>query len=340
MYRITDLPDRPAVANFARRNRVGRATELALYAAGSAVTQAGWGDREFSILVGCSRGPTGNWEAGYEQFRQTGKVEARTSPRTTLGGIGFALADYFGTSALASGMSVTCSAGFHALLHGVALLRSGMAERVLVGGTEAPLTEFTLRQLEALRVTAPVPGRSEYACRPLDDPPSGMVLGEGAAFFALSGSPGPFELAGLSFAREAAGTATGITPEGAALQRTMRTCAETLGTPDCIVAHAPGTRRGDAAERAAVRAVFGEGGGPAVTSYKWATGHTFGASGPLGLDRLLADLERGAVTQLPYAKPTGSIRPAGSVKPTKRGMVNATGFGGNAVSIGVRKASD
>lgn len=316
VYRAGDLPAKPTIKEAVRRGGADRATELALYAADEAVREAGWQGIDFSILVGCSRGPTESWETGFDQFRELGRVETRTSPQTTLGGIGFALADHFGTSALASGLSVTCSSGLHALLHGVALLRSGMAERVLVGGAEAPLTEFTLRQMEALRITAPVPAGNEHACRPFSNPPSGMALGEGAAFFALSLEPGPFELSGLAFARESAGSATGITAEGAALRRTMRMCTETMGQPDLVIAHAPGTKRGDAAELSALRAVFGEVAvGRDVKSFKWATGHTFGASGPLGLDGLLSALGAG---------------------PQVRGMVNATGFGGNAVSVGVR----
>lgn len=338
VYRAGDLPAEPAIKEAVRRGGADRATELALYAAEEAVREAGWEGIDFSILVGCSRGPTESWETGFDQFRELGRVGTRTSPQTTLGGIGFALADHFGTSALASGLSVTCSSGLHALLHGVALLRSGMAERVLVGGAEAPLTEFTLRQMEALRITAPVPANSDFACRPFADPPSGMALGEGAAFFALSLEPGPFELSGLAFAREAAGSATGITSDGAALQRTLRECRDKAGAPDFIVAHAPGTKRGDAAELAALQGIFGEEtGAPLVTSFKWATGHTFGASGPLALDAAASMLARQHWVGLPYRKEETGSHSAGSVEPGPlvRGMVNATGFGGNAVSVGI-----
>jgi len=154
VYRVEDLPEHPAVRAFVADRRPDRLTELALYAASEAVAAAGWSGMDFSILVGSSRGPTQSWEQGFDEFREQGRVPARTSPRTTLGSPAFALADFFGTSSLADGMSVTCSSGFHALLQGVALLRAGMAERVLVGGAEAPLSTFTLRQMEALRITA------------------------------------------------------------------------------------------------------------------------------------------------------------------------------------------
>lgn len=333
VYGVEDLPDRPAVASFAAGRRADRVTELALYAADEAVRQAGWTDTSFSILVGCSRGPTTSWEAGFDIFREKGTVPTRTSPQTTLGGIGFALADYFGNVALSSSLSVTCSSGFHALLHGVALLRSGLADRVLVGGAEAPLTTFTLRQLEALRIVAPVPNVHAHACRPFSTPASGMALGEGAAFFALSREPGPYEISALGFAREAAGSATGITPDASALHAAMQQATAQAGPPNFIVAHAPGTKRGDAAEARAIQRLRGDApGDAAVTSFKWATGHTFGASGPLALDAAISVLEHQSWLPLPYGGVGDAPRSPGRV------LVNATGFGGNAVCVGVEPA--
>lgn len=312
VYRIKDLPAHEKIEAFAEERGIDRTTLLALHAADQAVTEAGWQDQDFSILVGCSRGPTGKWEEAFGEFAETGKAGPKTSPSTTLGSIGFALADYFGTSALASSLSVTCSSGMHAILHGVAMLKAGMAERVLVGGAEAPLTTFTLRQMEALRIYAPVPTAGEHACRPLSTPASGMVVGEGAAFLALSLEPsaGKPTIKGIAFGRERAGSLTGISAEGAALHHCMKELIDAHGYPDGIVAHAPGTRRGDAAEMAAIQALYAEvPEDPVVTSFKWATGHTFGASGPLAVCGALDAMR------------------------DKKVLVNATGFGGNGVSL-------
>ena len=328
VYPAAPLPEVPRLNDFAQGRRLDRASLLALHAARQAVDAAGWHDRDFAILVGCSRGPTGNWEDSFGRYTATGVAPARTSPDTTLGSIGFALADYFGTTSLVSSLSVTCSSGFHALLHGVALLRAGMVERVLVGGTEAALTPFTLAQLRALRVYATPPaGGDALVCRPLSTPPSGMVIGEGAAFLALtlaSGTAAGPQLA-VGFAREGGTSSTGITPDGQALQQAMRMATEQRGSiPKLVIAHAPGTARGDEAERAAIQAVFGA---LPTTSLKWATGHTFGASGPLGLVAALQMLEQQQVIGLPYGEMLPPLAQLQSV------LVNATGFGGNAVSV-------
>ncbi len=330
LYRVPALPEAGPVADYASRRAPGRAALLALHAADQAVQQAGWQNEEFAILVGCSRGPTDRWEEGFQHFAQTGTAETKTSPNTTLGSLGFALAEYFGTSSLATSLSVTCSSGMHAILHGVALLQAGMAERVLVGGAEAPLTEFTLRQLTALRIYAQVPEAGAYACQPLSDPPSGMVVGEGAAFLALSreapaGRPG---LTGLAFAQEHEPSPTGISRDGAGLQQTMKKAIASGGRPDFIVAHAPGTRRGDAAEQAAIRSLYaGEPEDEVVTSLKWATGHTFGASGPLAVTAALDMLQHGQYLPLPYHKLPATPWAMG------KALINATGFGGNVVSL-------
>ena len=331
IYRAATSAANPALTAFFQENKVDRASDFALRAAAQAIDAAGWAREKFAILVGCSRGPTESWEMEYDHFLADGEARPRTSPRTTLGGIGFALAAYFRRSALSSSLSVTCSSGFHALLHGVALLESGLADRVLVGGAEAPLTGFTLAQMRALRIYAGPVASHRHACRPFADPASGMAIGEGAAFFALSkeNSDSDPAISGLSFAQERAVSATGISKDGAGLQQTMRAAAaQAASTPDLIVAHAPGTRRGDAAERTAIHQVFGESARAKTVSGKWATGHTFGASGPLGLALALGYLGAAAGARV------GDVVVANEIGSA---LVNATGFGGNVVSVLVER---
>jgi 3-oxoacyl-(acyl-carrier-protein) synthase len=333
LYRIDALPENPEVAAFIAKKQPDRVALLALHAADEAVKQAGWQGKDFAILVGCSRGPTASWEEGFRHFTEAGTAEVRTSPKTTLGSVGFALADYFGTNALASSLSVTCSSGMHAILHGIALLQSGMAERVLVGGAEAPLTTFTLRQLEALRIVAPVPEASVHACRPMTQPASGMVVGEGAAFLALSLADTAADvwkprITALAHARERHASPTGISPAGEGLQQTMREAIDRSGRPNLIIAHAPGTKRGDAAELAAIRAACeGVAKAPFITSFKWATGHTFGASGPLAVTAALGVLKHGTCPPIPYSADCNHTRALDRI------LINATGFGGNVVSL-------
>ena len=334
IYPVVNLPVVTDVDALADRHALDRAAVLALHAARRAVDQAGWRGQEFAILVGCSRGPTASWESSFGEFAGRGRVGLRTSPQTTLGSIGFALARLFGTTGLTDSMSVTCSSGLHALLHGVALLRAGLAERVLVGGTEAALTPFTLRQMEALRVYAQGTPDGAPPCRPLADAASGMAIGEGAAFLALEAanvSASKLRLDGVGFAQEHGESLTGMSADGVGLRTAMAGTLAGTETPDFVVAHAPGTRLGNAAELAALSRVFPRR-RPPVTSFKWSTGHTFGASGPLAVCAALRMLEEQRWVGLPY-------RPGPPPNRLTSALVNATGFGGNSVSVVVRRAA-
>ena len=96
---------------------------------------------------------------------------------------------------------------------------------------------------------------------------------------------------------------------------------------DAVVLHSPGTPAGDAAERQAMRAVFGNN-LPDITSNKWLLGHTLGASAALSLDYACQLLATQSWPAPPFAT---DLTPAPS-RPIRRVLVNAAGFGGNAAS--------
>src|SRR5207237_3984286 len=122
--------------------------------------------------------------------------------------------------------SSTCSSALQALGTGLAWLRAGLADRYLAGGTEAPLTPFTVAQLRAVGIYSARPA-DDFPCRPGAASASAntFVLGEGAAVFALERAvprPGDLLLAGVGFGFERAASRTGITPTGDHFQQAMR----------------------------------------------------------------------------------------------------------------------
>ena len=94
----------------------------------------------------------------------------------------------------------------------------------------------------------------------------------------------------------------------------------------CVM-HAPGTLRGDQSEYKAIQKLFGKE-LPHIISTKYTTGHTFGASGALSMELAILMLQHQKTIKLPYES-----EPCGNPETLKNIMVNATGFGGNAVSI-------
>lgn len=309
----------------------------ALYASRQAIKKAGWkqGD-DFGINIGSSRGATTLFEKYHEDFRETGKVSPLSSPTTTLGNISSWIAHDLKTKGPEISHSITCSTALHAVLNGMAWINSGMADRFLVGGSEAPLTAFTLAQMKALKIYAnsqATTGHTFYPCRALDmeKRKNSMVLGEGASIACLEKGVRHNSLAvieGIGYATEPLEHYVSISSDAHCFQRSMEMALNDLAPEyvDVIVMHTPGTIKGDLSEYKAIKKVFCNK-TPFLTTNKWIVGHTFGASGMLSIEMAILMLQHQEVIKVPFAedfKIPSKIRKV---------MVNSVGFGGNAVSI-------
>jgi 3-oxoacyl-(acyl-carrier-protein) synthase len=303
-----------------------------IFSARRAVAYAGWGENEnFGVNIGSSRGATGLFEKYHNEFLRKGSTAVLTSPTTTLGNISSWIAHDLKSKGPNISHSITCSTALHAILNGVAWLRSGMAEKFLVGGSEAPLTSFTIAQMRALKIYAQE-DNSEYPCRALDldKGKNSMVLGEGAGAACLEFGIGKNALAiieGLGFATESLEHNISLSADAQCLQNSMLMALGSIDRKevDIIIMHAPGTIKGDTAEFAAIQKVFGNS-IPALTTNKWKVGHTFGASGILSVEMAILMLQYQRFSGVPFMK----FNPPHKIN---RVLINAVGFGGNAVSI-------
>jgi len=305
---------------------------MAIAASRLAIAQAGWKkDDEFGINIGSSRGATSLFEKHHIEFLKTGKAPTLASPTTTLGNISSWVAHDLQSNGPEISHSITCSTALHALLNGVAWLRSGMAEKFLVGGSEAPLTDFTVAQMQAMKIYAKE--NQQYPCRALDldKKQNTMILGEGASVCCLELGKKEHALAyieGIGYATELLEHNTSISAEATCFQKSMQMALESAETTevDVIVMHAPGTIKGDLSEYNAIQKVFGKN-LPLLTTNKWKIGHTLGASGMLGIELALLMLQQQQFIPVPFAEVQNE-----KIK-IRKIMVNAVGFGGNAVSI-------
>ncbi len=305
---------------------------MAIAASRLATAQAGWkkGD-EFGINIGSSRGATSLFEKHHSEFLKTGKAPTLASPTTTLGNISSWVAHDLQSNGPEISHSITCSTALHALLNGVAWLRSGMADKFLVGGSEAPLTEFTIAQMQAMKIYAKE--NQQYPCRSFDleKKLNTMILGEGASVCCLELGKKENALAyieGIGYATELLEHNTSISAEAICFQKSMQMALESVATTDVdvIVMHAPGTIKGDLSEYNAIQKVFGKN-LPLLTTNKWKIGHTLGASGLLGIEMALLMLQHQQFIPVPFAEVQSEKRKIRKI------LVNAVGFGGNAVSI-------
>lgn len=316
----------------AKYHNLDNSVLYAILASRDAVKGAGWEkDDIFGINIGSSRGATDLFERHHAEFLQTGKTGVQASPATTLGNISSWVAQDLKSSGPEISHSITCSTSLHALLNGVAWLRAGMAEKFLVGGSEAPLTPFTIAQMQAMKIYSQSPG--EYPCRALDlsKKQNSMVLGEGAASACLEPGRVPNALAyidGIGYATETLQHSVSLSADADCLRVSMQMALGAISPSDIdvVVMHAPGTIKGDLAELNAVKSIFGTN-LPLLTTNKWKIGHTFGASGLLSLEMAILMLQHNFFVGVPFAESQVTGRPI------KKVMINAVGFGGNAVSV-------
>lgn len=306
---------------------------FAIYVSRKALQMAKWNQNDiFGINIGSSRGATDLFEKNHIAFLKTGKTPTLTSPTTTLGNISSWVAQDLQSEGPEISHSVTCSTALHALLNGVAWLRAGMSDKFLVGGSEAPLTAFTLAQMQALKIYSKS-AADKYPCRALDltKKNNTLVLGEGAAVACLEIGERPNALCyieGVGYANELLQHNISISDEATCFQKSMAMALQNinLNDVDVIVMHAPGTIKGDASEINAIEKLFGTT-TPLLTTNKWKIGHTFGASGLLSVEMAALMLQNQAFIGVPFS---GVIY---EKKPLKKILVNAVGFGGNAVSV-------
>ncbi|CAL68503.1 beta-ketoacyl synthase N-terminal-like domain-containing protein [Christiangramia forsetii] len=292
-------------------------------------------DKDAGINIGSSRGATGLFEKYYSEYLKTGKSSIYSSPSTTLGNISSWVAQDLELEGPEFSHSVTCSTGMHSILNAIAWLKSGMAKSFLAGGSEAPLTGFTLAQMKAMKIYASE--NIDFPCRSLDmdKTRNSMILGEGAGVVALSLENEETPIAvikGIGFANETLKHGASLSKDGKCLQKSMEMAMQGLDKQDidAVVMHAPGTIGGDLSEVNAVKSVFQDK-LPAITSNKWKTGHSFAASGILSLQMAILMLQHQQFLPVPFSEFKQEPDKLENI------LVNSVGFGGNAVSLLIGK---
>ncbi len=317
----------------------------AMYASRNAIKHAGWtGSDNFGINIGSSRGATQLFETYHEDFLKNNKAQTLSSPTTTLGNISSWVAHDLQTQGPEISHSITCSIALHAMLNGIAWINAGMCNKFLVGGSEAPLTSFTIAQMRALKVYAKVKledgchtersrSATTYPCRALDldKKQNTMVLGEGASMACLEVGETKNALAlikGFGYATEILEHNISISADAKCFQKSMQMALGNTNPDDvdAVVMHAPGTIKGDMSEFNAIKKIFFNK-IPALTTNKWKVGHSFGASGMLSIEMAILMLQQQEFISVPF------LENKNIPEKIKTIMVNAVGFGGNAVSI-------
>ena len=318
------------ISSDSKYKHLDKSVVMAILVARKCVENSNFSNKNIGINFGSSRGATTLFEKYHTDFIKEGSVSTFTSPATTLGNISSWVSHDLQTNGPEISHSITCSTGLHALLNGIAWLQSGMANQFLVGASEASLTPFTLSQMTALKVYSNDETTLANRCLDFEKTSNTLVLGEAAACLSLSLSTEKAiaKITGIGFATEILSSSTSISTEAECFQKSMKMAIGSYAVDDidAIVMHAPGTIQGDKTEFEAIKKVFGNQ-LPLLTSNKWKVGHTFATSGLLSVELAILMLQNQYFIETPFYKNQITTKKLRSV------LVNAVGFGGNAVSV-------
>jgi 3-oxoacyl-[acyl-carrier-protein] synthase II len=346
----TDLV-RPAAAR-----RQDRMTQLAM-AAGTAAYEdaklAGPAEADRAgILVGNGMGGLARLHEEYPRLLQGKYVHPLTIPLIMPNAVAANLAMELGWTGPALTVSSACVSGLYALGEAAQMISSGELDVVLAGGTEAPLSPFTMAgfaRLQALSVRNDAP---DAASRPFDRDRDGFVMGEGAAFCllerldrALDRGASPYAVI-AGFGRNSdAFHLVAPREDGAGAATCMRMALRSAqASPDEIVhiqAHGTSTPANDSAEARAINLVFGDR-PPPVTSVKGAVGHLIGAAGAVSCVACCLALRHGQVpptANYSAGDPDSRLDVVhGEPRPVRPGpvLINAFAFGGHNGSLVIK----
>lgn len=346
---LPDLPDVPARA----LRRFPRASRLAIPAAREALAMAGLLREGRSTLpeLPFSASTTGGGMAFGEAFlrrrltKQRGSADVlRYLPQHQIADLRHTL----GISGPSYTLANACASGANALGHGADLILAGEAGCVLAGGFEA-LTELIFAGFDSLQAT------TTDKCRPFDVNRTGLLLGEGAAFFVLEsdahaaarGAAPLCRLSGYGHATDFFHL-TQPNPEGKALAEAMfRAAAQAKVAPaeiGYVNAHGTATPLNDGAEAAAYRAFFGADlEKTRVSSTKAAIGHTLGAAGAIEALFAIQALRTGQLPpqlnlQTPLPEMAAVLAGPGETRPLSHVLSVNLGFGGSNAALLFSKA--
>ncbi len=279
--KITDIP----------LAHLDRFSQLALIAGEEAVASSGIDPAQLrgfrtASIIGTGIGGIGTVDDGLHMLYTTGgRADPLTIPRLMANAAACNISMRYGAMGPTFAVSSACSSSSQAVGLAMQMVRSGMIDRAIVGGTEALIFPGPYRTWEAMRVMTP------NACRPFSKDRNGMTLGEGAAVMILESEAALAARGGTPLA-EIAGYGTTsdakdiIRPDIEGTSGAMRFALEdaglTAGDIGYINAHGTATVLNDQIESASVRLVFGDN-APPVSSTKPIHGHTLGAAGAIEL---------------------------------------------------------
>ena len=254
-----------------------------------------------AIVTGTSTGGQTSEDREFHSLYSEGatRIHPLTIARTMSNAGASRIAREYGIVGPSYTVSTACASASHAIGQAFWMVRNGVVDAAIAGGSEAPFSLGFLKAWEAMRIVAP------DTCRPFSRDRKGLILGEGAAMLLMEplehaqarGAKIWGEIAGFGMSSDAYHLTQPLA-EGAA--RAMRSALEDAGAGPEVIgyinAHGTGTLANDVTETQAIRQVFGAHSDKlAVSSTKSMHGHALGAAGALEAAATLMALDNGLI---------------------------------------------
>jgi 3-oxoacyl-[acyl-carrier-protein] synthase II len=340
--------------------RLDRCEQFALVAAREAWAHAGSPEvdpERLGVVVSSGIGGVASTLSAYDTLKDKGwqRLSPFTVPMLMPNGAAGWIAIELGARAGVHTTVSACASGAEAIGYAMDMIRSGRADVVLAGGTEAAIIQLNIAAFAAMRALSTRNDEPERASRPFDKGRDGFVLGEGAGMVVLEseehaarrGASVHAVAAGVGYSSDAHHIAQ-PEPEGKGLRLVLSRALEDGGVnPSQVVhvnAHATSTPAGDVVEAQAIASALGDAAaGVVVSATKSMTGHLLGGAGAVeSVAAILALRDRVAPPTINLDDPDDDAGLTISSQPqalTPRGddsmavINNSFGFGGANVAL-------
>jgi 3-oxoacyl-[acyl-carrier-protein] synthase II len=341
--------------------RMDRCEQFAMVAAREAWADAGSPKVEperLGVVVSSGIGGVASTLSAYDTLKEKGwqRLSPFTVPMLMPNGAAGWLSIELGARAGVHTTVSACASGAEAIGYAIEMIRSGRADVVVAGGTEAAIIPLNIAAFAAMRALCTTRNDDpEHASRPFDRGRDGFVLGEGAGMIVLEsaehaasrGATVHAVAAGVGYSADAHHIAQ-PEPEGIGIGLAMRrVLADARVSPEQVVhvnAHATSTPAGDIVECQAIASALGQAAsGVVISATKSMTGHLLGGAGAVeSVAAILALRERVAPPTINLDDPDDSAGIQIATEPTKLHpggsapmavLNNSFGFGGSNVAL-------
>ena len=340
--------------------RLDRCEQFAIVAAREAWSQAGAPEvapERLGVVVSSGIGGVASTLNAYDTLREKGwqRLSPFTVPMLMPNGAAGWIAIELGAKAGVHTTVSACASGAEAIGYAADMIRSGRADVVLAGGTEAAIIQLNIAAFAAMRALSTRNEEPERASRPFDKGRDGFVLGEGAGMVVLEsaehaarrGAAVHAVVAGVGYSADAHHIAQPDPDGTGAVLAISRALADGGLDPEQVVhvnAHATSTPAGDAVEARAIAAALGPAApGVVVSATKSMTGHLLGGAGAVeSVAAILALRERVAPPTINLEDPEDDAGLEISDQPRELAarssspmavLNNSFGFGGANVAL-------